>query len=218
MSDPSGIAYIQTMNLDFESNLKTRYARQETASVVAEGGIVSVVVRCEQLNWNFYEFTANIEFRGHKIPLSQSNIILRGCQLKNTEWVVGVVVYTGQETKATLNSAASPAKRSKLESHMNQETLWLSVFLLIMCSVVALGMGLWLQRHKEQLDSLPYYRKIYSSARRSEGKTYKYYGIAMETFFAFLSSIIVFQIMIPISLYITMELVRLGQSYFMIIL
>lgn len=215
-SDPSGIAYIQTMNLDGESNLKTRYARQETASVVAEGGTVIGLVRCEQPNRNIYEFTANMDFKGHKFPLSQSNIILRGCQLKNTEWVIGVVVYTGQETKAMLNSAASPAKRSKLESHMNRETLWLSVFLLIMCSVVALGMGLWLQRHKVQLDKLPYYRKRYFTSGRKEGKNYKYYGIAMETFFAFLSSVIVFQIMIPISLYITMEVVRLGQSYFMI--
>lgn len=215
-SDPSGIAYIQTMNLDGESNLKTRYARQETASVVAEGGAVLGLVRCEQPNRNIYEFTANMDFKGHKFPLSQSNIILRGCQLKNTEWVIGVVVYTGQETKAMLNSAASPAKRSKLESHMNRETLWLSVFLLIMCSVVALGMGLWLQRHRQQLDTLPYYRKRYFTSGRKEGRNYKYYGIPMETFFAFLSSVIVFQIMIPISLYITMELVRLGQSYFMI--
>ncbi|KAL9238949.1 hypothetical protein vseg_013314 [Gypsophila vaccaria] len=215
-SDPNGIAYIQTMNLDGESNLKTRYARQETASVVAEGGIISGLISCEQPNRNIYEFTANMEFRGHKVPLSQSNIILRGCQLKNTEWAIGVVVYTGQETKAMLNSAASPAKRSKLESHMNRETLWLSVFLLTMCSVVALGMGLWLRRHKEQLDTLPYYRKRYFNSGRKEGKLYKYYGIPMETFFAFLSSVIVFQIMIPISLYITMELVRLGQSYFMI--
>ncbi|GAB2272075.1 hypothetical protein Dimus_006894 [Dionaea muscipula] len=215
-SDPSGIAYIQTMNLDGESNLKTRYARQETASVVADGGSVSGLVRCEQPNRNIYEFTANMEFRGYKLPLSQSNIILRGCQLKNTEWVIGVVVYTGQETKAMLNSAVSPAKRSKLESHMNRETLWLSIFLLVMCSVVTLGMGLWLDRHKEQLDTLPYFRKAYFTQGRKNGKTYKYYGIAMETFFSFLSSIIVFQIMIPISLYITMELVRLGQSYFMI--
>ncbi|GAB2300782.1 hypothetical protein Dimus_034818 [Dionaea muscipula] len=215
-SDPSGIAYIQTMNLDGESNLKTRYARQETASVMADEGSFSGLVRCEQPNRNIYEFTANMEFRGHKFPLSQSNIILRGCQLKNTEWVIGVVVYTGQETKAMMNSAVSPAKRSKLESYMNRETLCLSIFLLVMCSVVALGMGLWLERHNQQLDTLPYYRKRYFTQGRRNGKTYKYYGIAMETFFSFLSSIIVLQIMIPISLYITMELVRLGQSYFMI--
>ncbi|KAI8559522.1 hypothetical protein RHMOL_Rhmol04G0180000 [Rhododendron molle] len=214
-SDPNGIAYIQTMNLDGESNLKTRYARQETISMVCEGGTISGVIRCEQPNRNIYEFTANMEFEGHKFPLSQSNIILRGCQLKNTEWVVGVVVYAGQETKAMMNSAMSPSKRSRLESYMNRETLWLSVFLFIMCLVVALGMGLWLQRHKDQLDTLPYYRKTFFGEGKF-GRPYRYYGIPMETFFSFLSSVIVFQIMIPISLYITMELVRLGQSYFMI--
>lgn len=215
-SDPSGIAYIQTMNLDGESNLKTRYARQETASTVLDVGAISGLIKCEQPNRNIYEFKANMEFNGQRFPLNQSNIILRGCQLKNTESVIGVVVYAGQETKAMLNSAASPSKRSKLEIYMNRETLWLSFFLFIMCLAVAVGMGLWLERHKNQLDTLPYYRKRYFTTGRFNGKSYKYYGIYMETFFSFLSSIIVFQIMIPISLYITMELVRLGQSYFMI--
>lgn len=214
-SDLSGIAYIQTMNLDGESNLKTRYARQETTSMVFEGGTISGLIRCEQPNRNIYEFTANMEFNGQRFSLSQSNIVLRGCQLKNTEWVVGVVVYAGQETKAMLNSAMSPSKRSRLESYMNRETLWLSIFLFIMCLVVALGMGLWLQHNKDRLDTLPYYRKSYFGEGRF-GRPYRFYGIPMETFFSFLSSIIVFQIMIPISLYITMELVRLGQSYFMI--
>ncbi|XP_059296742.1 phospholipid-transporting ATPase 1-like [Lycium ferocissimum] len=215
-SDPSGIAYIQTMNLDGESNLKTRYARQETTSLANEVETLLGVIRCEQPNRNIYEFTANMELNGHKFPLSQSNIILRGCQLKNTEWALGVAVYAGQETKAMLNSAASPSKRSRLETYMNRETLWLSVFLFVMCLVVAIGMCLWLKEHEKQLDTLPYYRKIYSEKGTHPGKPYRFYGIPMETFFSFLSSVIVFQIMIPISLYITMELVRLGQSYFMI--
>lgn len=215
-SDPSGVAYIQTMNLDGESNLKTRYARQETSLMSFEGGFTSGVIRCEQPNRNIYEFTANMELNGHKVSLSQSNIILRGCQVKNTEWVVGVVVYAGQETKAMLNSAVSPSKRSRMEQAMNKETIWLSVFLFILCLVVAIGMCLWLMRHQLQIDTLPYYRKSYLIKGKFPGKPYKYYGIPMETFFAFLSSVIVFQIMIPISLYITMELVRLGQSYFMI--
>ncbi|CAI9265790.1 unnamed protein product [Lactuca saligna] len=57
ISDPSGIAYIQTMNLDGESNLKTRYARQETSLMPL--GSISGVIRCEQPNRNIYEFTAN---------------------------------------------------------------------------------------------------------------------------------------------------------------
>ncbi|MQM06558.1 hypothetical protein Taro_039382 [Colocasia esculenta] len=170
-SDPSGIAYIQTMNLDGESNLKTRYARQETASVIAKEEVLSALIRCEQPNRNIYEFTANMEFNGQKFPLGQSNIVLRGCQLKNTDWVIGVVVYAGQETKAMLNSAVSPSKRSKLEGYMNRETLWLSVFLFIMCAVVALGMGLWLERHNDQLDTLPYYRRRYITNGRNNHKT-----------------------------------------------
>ena len=63
-SDPSGVAYIQTMNLDGESNLKTRYARQETSFAVLEGGAISGLIRCEQPNRNIYEFTANMEFNG----------------------------------------------------------------------------------------------------------------------------------------------------------
>lgn len=215
-SDPNGVAYIQTMNLDGESNLKTRYARLETTPMCAEVGYYSGIIRCEQPNRNIYEFTANMEYNGLKIPLGQSNIVLRGCQLKNTAWIIGVVVYAGQETKAMLNSAISPSKRSKLESYMNRETLWLSIFLFAMCAVVALGMGLWLNEHEHQLDSLPYYRRRYITNGRENGEYYKFYGIPMEIFFSFLSSVIVFQIMIPISLYITMELVRLGQSYFMI--
>ncbi|RZC77961.1 hypothetical protein C5167_003790 [Papaver somniferum] len=215
-SDASGIAYIQTMNLDGESNLKTRYARQETVSMAFDGGSIGGTITCEHPNRNIYEFTANMKFDGHKFPLSQSNIILRGCQLKNTEWVIGVVVYAGQETKAMLNSAASPSKRSRLESHMNRETLWLSVFLFSMCVVVAVGMGLWLRANNHQLDTLPYYRRRYITTGKMNGALYNFISIPMEILFSFLSSVIVFQIMIPISLYITMELVRLGQSYFMI--
>ncbi|KAJ6803894.1 phospholipid-transporting ATPase 1-like [Iris pallida] len=215
-SDPNGIAYIQTMNLDGESNLKTRYARQETAPMILGEGSYSGLIRCEQPNRNIYEFTANMEYNGHRVPLGQSNIILRGCQLKNTDWVVGVVVYAGQETKAMLNSAVSPSKRSRLESYMNRETFWLSVFLFVMCSVVATGMGLWLYHNRKKIDTLPYYRRRYFTNGRDNGKVYKYYGLGLEILFSFLSSVIVFQIMIPISLYISMELVRLGQSYFMI--
>ncbi|CAN6289537.1 unnamed protein product [Urochloa humidicola] len=214
-SDPNGIAYIQTMNLDGESNLKTRYARQETTSMTCDGAY-SGLIKCEQPNRNIYEFTATMELNSQRVPLGQSNIVLRGCQLKNTEWIIGVVVYAGQETKAMLNSTISPSKSSNLESYMNRETLWLSAFLLITCSVVATGMGVWLFKNSKNLDALPYYRRKYFTFGRENRKDFKFYGIALEIFFSFLSSVIIFQIMIPISLYITMELVRVGQSYFMI--
>ncbi|KAJ0892940.1 putative P-type phospholipid transporter [Helianthus annuus] len=213
-SDPTGVAYIQTINLDGESNLKTRYAKQETLSRVPEKDIISGLIKCEKPNRNIYGFQGNMEIDGKRVSLGPSNIILRGCVIKNTDWAVGVVVYAGRETKAMLNNSGAPSKRSRLETHMNQEIMLLSFFLVTLCVVVSACAGVWLKRHQDELDIMPFYRrKDYSEG---EVENYNYYGLGMEIFFTFLMSVIVFQIMIPISLYISMELVRVGQAYFMI--
>ncbi|RDX64466.1 Phospholipid-transporting ATPase 1, partial [Mucuna pruriens] len=211
-SDPTGVAYVQTINLDGESNLKTRYAKQETHG--NKGGFGGVI-KCEKPNRNIYGFLANMEVDGKKLSLGSSNIVLRGCELKNTSWAVGVAVYCGSETKAMLNSSGAPSKRSRLETRMNSEIIWLSFFLVVLCTVTSVCAAVWLKRHKDELNLLPYYRKLDFS---KEGKvdSYKYYGWGLEVFFTFLMSVIVFQVMIPIALYISMELVRVGQAYFMI--
>lgn len=42
------------------------------------------------------------------VPLDASNLLLRGCALRNTEWVIGVVAYAGADTKAMLNNSGMP--------------------------------------------------------------------------------------------------------------
>ncbi|KAE8709197.1 Phospholipid-transporting ATPase 1 [Hibiscus syriacus] len=163
--DPTEVAYVQTINLDGESNLKTRYAKQETRLKIPEKGNVPGLIKCEKPNRNINGFQANMEVDGKRVSLSPSNIILRGCELKNTTWAIGVAVYAGRENKAMLNNSGAPSKRSRLETHMNLEIIFLSLFLKALCTVLRLCCSL---------------------------------------------------IMIPISLYISMELVRVGQAYFMI--
>ncbi|KAF3957322.1 hypothetical protein CMV_017661 [Castanea mollissima] len=210
-SDPTGVAYVQTVNLDGESNLKTRFAKHETLFKMPEKEKVIGLIKCEKPNRNIYGFQANMEVNGRRLSLGPSNIILRGCELKNTEWGIGVAVYAGRETKAMLNNSGAPSKRSRLETHMNIEIIILSLFLVALCTVVSACALAWLLRHKNELNYLPYYRK-----KDLVGKDYNYYGVGLEILFTFLMSVIVFQIMIPISLYISMELVRVGQAYFMI--
>ncbi|PKU87430.1 phospholipid-transporting ATPase 1 [Dendrobium catenatum] len=213
-SDPTGVAYVQTINLDGESNLKTRYAKQETLSKPLE--TLTAIIRCEKPNRNIYGFHGNVEIDGSKqrVSLGPSNIILRGCELKNTTWVDGVAVYTGKDTKVMLNSSGAQSKRSRLETHMNRETIILAVALFVECTIVTVLAGAWLGRHRDQLDDLTYYRKT-DFSDREVGK-YNYYGIGWEVVFTFFMSVILFQVMIPIALYISMELVRLGQAFFMI--
>lgn len=214
-SDPTGVAYVQTINLDGESNLKTRYAKQETLMKNPEKENICGIIKCEKPNRNIYGFQANMEIDGKKMSLGPSNIILRGCELKNTEWAIGVAVYAGQETKAMLNSSGAPSKRSRLETQMNREIILLSLILIALCTVVSALFGVWLVNHKDQLNDLPYYRKE-DYSEPGEVESYNYYGVGLEIFFTFLMAVIVFQIMIPISLYISMELVRVGQAYFMV--
>ncbi|WVZ00615.1 hypothetical protein V8G54_026684 [Vigna mungo] len=210
-SDPTGVAYVQTINLDGESNLKTRYAKQETHGKEGFGG----VIKCEKPNRNIYGFLANMEVDGKKLSLGSSNIVLRGCELKNTSWAIGVAAYCGSETKAMLNSSGAPSKRSRLETRMNFEIIWLSFFLVALCTITSVCAAVWLKRHKDELNLLPYYRKL-DFSEEGQVESYEYYGWGLEVLFTFLMSVIVFQVMIPISLYISMELVRVGQAFFMI--
>lgn len=57
------------------------------------------------------------------MPLHGKNILLRGCQLRNTEWCRGVVVYTGRETKIQMNAAEPAAKSSSIKPYADRETL-----------------------------------------------------------------------------------------------
>lgn len=207
-SDPTGVAFVQTINLDGESNLKTRYAKQETQKEKING-----LIECGKPDKNIYSFKGKMEIDGKMLSLGHSNIVLRGCELKNTAWAVGVAVYAGQETKAMLNSSEAPSKRSMLETRMNLEIIILSIFLIALCLIVSVCAAIWLRQHRDELDTLPYRRKDFSEAKPED---YNYYRWGREIFFTFLMSVIVFQTMIPISLYISMELVRAGQAYFMI--
>lgn len=213
-SDPTGVAYILTINLDGESNLKTRYAKQETLSRNLEEEKISGLIKCEKPNRNIYGFQAIMDIDGKRVSLGPSNIVLRGCMLKNTTWALGVAVYAGRETKAMLNSSGAPSKRSRLETRMNLEIIFLSFFLVALCTIVSICAGVWLRRRRDELDYIPFYRR--KDFSEGEEDNYNYYGWGMEIFFTFLMAVIVFQIMIPISLYISMELVRVGQAYFMI--
>lgn len=62
--------------------------------------------------------------------------------VKNTSWVIGLVVYTGHETKIVKNSTKSLVKFSKLEDLLN----WLMVGLIVIMIGISLAFA-FLGRH-----------------------------------------------------------------------
>jgi len=58
-----------------------------------------------------------------KVALDENQILLRGSSLRNTEWIYGVAVYTGHDSKVMMNSTRSRPKQSKIEKSLNSYIL-----------------------------------------------------------------------------------------------
>ncbi|KAF5277653.1 hypothetical protein FQA39_LY06146 [Lamprigera yunnana] len=134
---------------------------------------------------------------GIKEPVGTENLLLRECLLKNTDYIEGIVVYAGHETKAMLNNGGPRYKRSTLERQMNQDIIWCVLVLIILCVIGAVGCKLWLQAYQGLKEPF-----------KTEGNT-----DATEAFLAFWTYIIILQIMIPLSLYVTLEMCKIIQVY-----
>jgi len=122
-SNVSGIAYIETKNLDGETNLKCKEAVKETQESINDGAYASAWkarVVCEKPNDKLYKFEGTLQTELDLYPLDQNCLLLRGSSLKNTDWVYGLIVYTGHETRVMMNSSSSRIKFSNLELNMNK--------------------------------------------------------------------------------------------------
>ncbi|XP_038848421.1 phospholipid-transporting ATPase IA [Salvelinus namaycush] len=145
-SEPQGMCYIETSNLDGETNLKIRQGLQITSEIKDIDSLMRLSGRmeCESPNRHLYEFVGNIRLDGHStVPLGPDQILLRGAQLRNTQWVHGVVVYTGHDTKLMQNSTRPPLKLSNVERITNFQILLLFGCLLAISLVCSIGQTIW---------------------------------------------------------------------------
>jgi len=80
------------------------------------------IISCEESNASLYSFEGgySLESKGKKISLNYDNLVLRGCRLKNTDYILGVVVYTGHETKIMQNSRNARFKMSSIQRGTNR--------------------------------------------------------------------------------------------------
>jgi phospholipid-transporting ATPase len=132
-----GVCYVETKNLDGETNLKIKMASDKTnkhfvdeqaafsinRSTVFEADTITqniqnhfgrTQLRCKAPNDQIYAFDGSLTVDGELIPISISNFLLRGSSLRNTDWVVGLVTYAGHDSKVMKNSLSSKFKMSTI--------------------------------------------------------------------------------------------------------
>ncbi|KAL9131949.1 MAG: hypothetical protein Q9217_000229 [Psora testacea] len=213
-SDPDGACYVETKNLDGETNLKVRQA-------LPSGRNMKHARHCEQAEFiiesepphaNLYQYSGVVHWNQRNLkqpgepgtpmaePISINNLLLRGCSLRNTEWVLGVVIFTGQETKIMVNAGITPSKRARIARELNWNVIYNFIILFFMCLISGIIQGVtWAQGN----NSLDYFE--FGSIAGSP---------PLDGFITFWASVILFQNLVPIALYISLEIIRTAQAFF----
>mmetsp|Transcript_7725 Transcript_7725/g.28487 ORF Transcript_7725/g.28487 Transcript_7725/m.28487 type:complete len:1174 (-) Transcript_7725:136-3657(-) len=161
-SNPGKNCFIKTTSLDGETNLKSRsvvggLGVHDPEDVLKLEGLIS----CEHPNTSLIRFQgkldvssdlstsgSNTESSASTLtatvrPLSITEMLLRGCVLKNTGFVIGVVVYTGQESRIMMNASAPPSKRSHFEKFVNRQLIIVAFFQALITFGSAAGALIW---------------------------------------------------------------------------
>ncbi|KAJ3194673.1 hypothetical protein HK101_002203 [Irineochytrium annulatum] len=114
-SEPDGLCYIETSNLDGETNLKIRQALVETSNILSpeEVSRLEGIIKSELPNNSLYTYEGTLRFGNKELPLEPTQLLLRGAMLRNTRWIYAVAVFTGHESKLMKNSTATPIKSTK---------------------------------------------------------------------------------------------------------
>ncbi|XP_026095031.1 probable phospholipid-transporting ATPase IM isoform X2 [Carassius auratus] len=203
-SEPYGLCYIETAELDGETNLKVRQALTVTSDLgddVEKLADFNGEVICEPPNNKLDKFTGTLYWKDNKYPLDNEKMLLRGCVLRNTEWCFGLVIFAGLQTKLMQNCGRTKFKRTSIDKLMNTLVLWIFGFLICMGIILAIGNTIWEQKVGSSFWEYLQWKELSINA-------------VFSGFLTFWSYIIILNTVVPISLYVSVEVLRLGHSYF----
>ncbi|KAI0053249.1 calcium transporting ATPase [Auriscalpium vulgare] len=204
-SEPEGFCYIETANLDGETNLKIKQSSPHTSPLTSPHLVTALhgSLRSEHPNNSLYTFEGTLDLITSEgfpkqVPLGPDQMLLRGAQIRNTHWAYGLVVFTGHETKLMRNATAAPIKRTAVEKQVNVQIVFLFILLLALSIGSTIGSSIrsWFFAEKQW-----YLMETTSLGGRAKG--------FIEDILTF---IILYNNLIPISLIVTMEVVKFQQA------
>lgn len=130
---------------------------------------------------------------------SNENVMLRGMTVRNTKFVTGVVLCAGADTKLFQNSSTAPSKFSRLDVVANRWILCILGLLCFICTLCTVMSIVWASNAQE-LPGARRYLVFIKDASLSDFHT------------IWITFLILFNNMIPISLHICIEMVKWYQA------
>ncbi|CAA2967154.1 phospholipid-transporting ATPase 9 [Olea europaea subsp. europaea] len=204
------VCYVETMNLDGETNLKLKQALDLTSSLNEDEGLKDfrAIIKCEDPNANLYSFVGSMELEEQQHSLSPQQLLLRDSKLRNTDYIYGVVIFTGHDTKVIQNSTDPPSKRSRIEKKMDKIIYFLFGVLFLMAFVGSIYFGIVT---KDDLEGQP--KRWYLRPERAN-IFFDPDRAPIAAIYHFLTALLLYSYLIPISLYVSIEIVKVLQSIF----
>ena len=217
---PEGICFIETGTLDGEKTLKQKESPKETKGKFNENEDLTKSFNlsgnaiADQPNPELYQLNGRMHLtfstnktigeEDYNIPLDAKQLLLKGAKLKNTKWIIGIVVYTGHNCKLMKNAKEPRTKFSSVEALMNKGLIFIFILQAILCFLSAILR--W-----------AYYKKNLDNANKEPTTNFGYspYNNGIESFLNFFTYLLLLNTLVPISLIITLEVVKLIQGLFM---
>lgn len=192
-------AYVETMALDGETNLKTRSPHPElskNALRVSQLRNLSCLLTVEDPNPDLYNFEGHFSLDGLTYALGPDNVLYRGSILRNTHSILGMVAFTGEESKIRMNNVRNPrTKAPKLQGNINYIVLFMVIVVVSLSAFSLMAQRLFYERYKN---------KMWYTYQEDVG--------VAATFMGF---VIMYNTLIPLSLYVTMEIIKVMQLLFL---
>ncbi|XP_055103219.2 phospholipid-transporting ATPase IK isoform X3 [Symphalangus syndactylus] len=201
-TEPSSLCYVETVDIDGETNLKFRQALMVThkeLTTTKKMASFQGTVMCEAPNSRMHHFVGCLEWNDKKYSLDIGNLLLRGCRIRNTDTCYGLVIYAGFDTKIMKNCGKIHLKRTKLDLLMNKLVVVILISVVLVCLVLAFSFGFSVKEFK---DHHYYLSGLHGSS------------VAAESFFTFWGFLILLSVTVPMSMFILSEFIYLGNSIF----
>ncbi|CBH17260.1 phospholipid-transporting ATPase 1-like protein,putative [Trypanosoma brucei gambiense DAL972] len=203
-SDEEDQVYIDMCNLDGETSLKNRKPHEHTASLRTPEQLQEVQVKIvtTQPDAELHSWSGCIESNGEAFAVDIGNFLCRGSVLRKTDWVWGVVVYAGVDTKMFRNLKGHPMKMSDLDRRLNVMIVTLLLFKCVVLATLAFLLVWWNRSNKEHIWYLHWYMNQY--------------GSTVLLLRSFVTIFLLLSYFIPISLFVTIEVCKVIQAYWMV--
>ena len=194
------------------SNINSPNIKENNSNGITLEGII----QCDLPNPSLYMLNGRTNMRlngiGNEFPLDAKNLLLKGAKLRNTEWIIGIVIYTGHNCKLMKNAKDPIIKMSSVESLLNKLLVCILVVQMLLSIVGCICHSIYFKNHKKIVIS-----KNPINEEESFSNIWIDYlplSLSIDSLLSFFTYVLLLNTMIPISLIVTLELVKIVQGLF----